>query len=93
MDCSVAIAFAREGANISVVYQEEHKDAKETQRLVEENGPQIYSDFVAMLVTKSFAVRRWKKSVRQTRLTRIEVLRPTDNRMARRKSHRPMVLS
>jgi len=35
---AVAIAFAKEGANISVVYLEEHKDAKETQRLVEEYG-------------------------------------------------------
>jgi NAD(P)-dependent dehydrogenase (short-subunit alcohol dehydrogenase family) len=35
---AVAIAFAKEGANVSVVYLEEHKDAKETQRLVEEQG-------------------------------------------------------
>src|SRR5947207_13119468 len=35
---AVAIAFAKEGADISVVYLEEHKDAKETQRLVEEHG-------------------------------------------------------
>src|SRR5205814_2676588 len=35
---AVAIAFAKEGANISIVYLDEHKDAKETQRLVEEHG-------------------------------------------------------
>src|SRR5256714_9285142 len=35
---AVAIAYAKEGANVSVVYLEEHKDAKETQRLVEEHG-------------------------------------------------------
>ena len=35
---AVAIAFAKEGANVSVVYLEEHKDAKETQRRVEEHG-------------------------------------------------------
>src|ERR1051325_3529917 len=35
---AVAIAFAKEGANVSVVYLEEHRDAKETQRLVEEHG-------------------------------------------------------
>src|ERR1043166_4404582 len=35
---AVPIAFAKEGANVSVVYLEEHKDAKETQRLVEEHG-------------------------------------------------------
>src|SRR2546423_11195229 len=35
---AVAIAYAKEGANVSVVYLEEHKDAKETQRLVEGHG-------------------------------------------------------
>jgi len=35
---AVAIAFAKEGADISVVYLEERKDANETKRLVEEYG-------------------------------------------------------
>ena|SRR5579884_481253 len=35
---AAAIAFAKEGADIAVVYLNEHKDAKETQRLVEEKG-------------------------------------------------------
>ena len=35
---AVAIAFAKEGADISVIYLEERKDANETKRLVEENG-------------------------------------------------------
>jgi NAD(P)-dependent dehydrogenase (short-subunit alcohol dehydrogenase family) len=35
---SVAIAFAKEGAHISVVYLEEQKDATETRRLVEKHG-------------------------------------------------------
>ena len=35
---AVAIAFAKEGADISVVYLNEHEDAKETQRQVEEEG-------------------------------------------------------
>ena len=34
---AVAIAFAKEGANISVVYLEEQKDANETKRLVEKH--------------------------------------------------------
>lgn len=33
---AVAIAFAKEGADIAVVYLEEHEDATETKRLVEE---------------------------------------------------------
>lgn len=35
---SVAIAFAKEGADIVIVYLKEHNDAKETKRLVEEKG-------------------------------------------------------
>jgi len=35
---AVAIAFAREGADVSVVYLEEEKDANETRRLVEKEG-------------------------------------------------------
>src|SRR5881392_568688 len=35
---AVAIAFAKEGADISVVYLEERKDANETKRIVEEPG-------------------------------------------------------
>jgi NAD(P)-dependent dehydrogenase (short-subunit alcohol dehydrogenase family) len=35
---AVAIAFAKEGANVAIVYLEEHKDAKETQRLVQAQG-------------------------------------------------------
>src|SRR5690606_38195649 len=35
---AVAVAMAREGADIAVVYLEEHKDAEETVRLVEEEG-------------------------------------------------------
>src|SRR3954447_20983898 len=35
---AVAIAFAKEGADIAVVYLEEQKDAAETKRLVEKHG-------------------------------------------------------
>jgi NAD(P)-dependent dehydrogenase (short-subunit alcohol dehydrogenase family) len=35
---AVAIAFAKEGADIAVVYLEEEKDANETKRLIEEQG-------------------------------------------------------
>jgi NAD(P)-dependent dehydrogenase (short-subunit alcohol dehydrogenase family) len=35
---AVAIAFAKEGADVAVFYLEEKKDAKETKRLVEEHG-------------------------------------------------------
>jgi NAD(P)-dependent dehydrogenase (short-subunit alcohol dehydrogenase family) len=35
---AVAIAFAKEGAAVAIVYLEEEKDANETRRLVEEHG-------------------------------------------------------
>ncbi|HEX9942212.1 MAG TPA: SDR family oxidoreductase [Thermoanaerobaculia bacterium] len=35
---AVAIAFAKEGADVTVVYLNEHRDAEETRRLVEEKG-------------------------------------------------------
>lgn len=35
---AVAVAMAREGADIAIVYLEEHKDADETVRLVEREG-------------------------------------------------------
>src|SRR5215208_5603407 len=35
---AVAIAYAKEGADVAVVYLNEHKDAEETKRLVEQEG-------------------------------------------------------
>jgi NAD(P)-dependent dehydrogenase (short-subunit alcohol dehydrogenase family) len=35
---AVAIAFAKEGADVAVAYLDEHEDAMETKRLVEEHG-------------------------------------------------------
>ena len=35
---AVAVAYAKEGADIAIVYLDEHEDAKETQRLVEAQG-------------------------------------------------------
>lgn len=35
---AVAILYAREGADVAIVYLDEHDDAKETQRLVEQEG-------------------------------------------------------
>lgn len=35
---AVAVAFAKEGANITISYLNEHKDAKDTKKLVEEEG-------------------------------------------------------
>lgn len=35
---SVSILFAREGADVSIVYYDEHQDAKDTKKMVEEEG-------------------------------------------------------
>jgi NAD(P)-dependent dehydrogenase (short-subunit alcohol dehydrogenase family) len=35
---SVAVLYAREGADVAIVYLDEHEDAEETKRLVEEEG-------------------------------------------------------
>jgi NAD(P)-dependent dehydrogenase (short-subunit alcohol dehydrogenase family) len=35
---AVAIAFAKEGANVAIVYLDEHSDAEETRRMVEGHG-------------------------------------------------------
>jgi NAD(P)-dependent dehydrogenase (short-subunit alcohol dehydrogenase family) len=35
---AVAVLYAKEGADVSIVYLNEHKDARETQRLVEDQG-------------------------------------------------------
>ena len=38
---AVSIAFAREGANVAIVYKKNTEDAEETKRLVEEKGKKI----------------------------------------------------
>src|SRR5438067_4124485 len=35
---AVAVTFAKEGADVAIVYLEEHKDAAETERLVKDHG-------------------------------------------------------
>ncbi|WP_254518497.1 SDR family NAD(P)-dependent oxidoreductase, partial [Salmonella enterica] len=35
---AVAIAYAREGADVAISYLDEHEDAEETKRLVEDAG-------------------------------------------------------
>ncbi len=40
---AVAVAFAREGADVAVLYLNEHEDAQETQRLVEKEGRRCFT--------------------------------------------------
>jgi NAD(P)-dependent dehydrogenase (short-subunit alcohol dehydrogenase family) len=39
---AVAIAFAKEGADVAILYLNEHRDARETVRLVEEFGVRVF---------------------------------------------------
>jgi short chain dehydrogenase len=52
---AVAIAFAKEGADVAVVYLEEHKDAKETKRLVEKERREANAcSLMATSATRNF---------------------------------------
>lgn len=58
---AVAVLFAKEGADIAVVYFNEHRDARETKRLVEEEGSRC------LLIAGDIGDEKFCKSaVRQT---------------------------
>jgi hypothetical protein len=40
---AVAISFAKEGADVAIVYLQEHRDANETKNLVAQHGPKAVS--------------------------------------------------
>lgn len=61
---AVAISFAKEGANIAIVYLNEHEDAKETVRLVEQHGRRCL--FIAGDVgDESFCQKAVEQTVRE----------------------------
>ena len=58
---AVAISFAKEGASVAIVYLNEHKDAKETKKLVEEYG------VACLLISGNIGKEIFaKKAIRQT---------------------------
>jgi NAD(P)-dependent dehydrogenase (short-subunit alcohol dehydrogenase family) len=61
---AVAVAFAQEGADISIVYLNEHEDAKYTKKQVEENGRKciLISGDVG---NEDFCIDAVKKTVKQ----------------------------
>jgi NAD(P)-dependent dehydrogenase (short-subunit alcohol dehydrogenase family) len=68
---AVAMAFAKEGADVAVVYLEEHKDAKETKRLVEQHGGRC------LLIDGDIGDEKFcQKAIRQTvdELGKIDIL-------------------
>ena len=66
-----AIAFAKEGADISVVYLSEHKDAEETRRLVEEQGQSCLL-IAGDVADKAFCKQAVDKTVKE--LGRLDIL-------------------
>lgn len=61
---AVAIAFAKEGADVAISYLEEHKDAGETQRLIEAEGRKciLISGDVG---TESFCTESVEKTIKE----------------------------
>jgi NAD(P)-dependent dehydrogenase (short-subunit alcohol dehydrogenase family) len=68
---AVAILFAKEGADVAIIYFNEHKDARETKRLVENQGRRC------LLIAGDIGQEKFCKSaVKQTKrdLGRIDIL-------------------
>ncbi len=68
---AVAVAFAKEGADISIVYLNEHGDAEETCRLVQQQGRRCYA-VAGDVGDESFCRRAVQETVRE--LGRLDVL-------------------
>jgi NAD(P)-dependent dehydrogenase (short-subunit alcohol dehydrogenase family) len=68
---AVAIAFAREGADVAIVYLDEHSDAKETKQLIEKEGRRAVL-FAGDVGDESFC----RQAVQQTvdRLGRLDIV-------------------
>jgi hypothetical protein len=57
---AVAVAMAREGAKIAIVYLEEHKDADETVAAVKDEGSEALK-IAGDVGHEVFFARRWKR--------------------------------
>lgn len=61
---AIAVAFAKEGADIAVLYRNEHKDAKETAKLIEEAGRRALL-IAGDIGNEGFCIRSVKKTSRE----------------------------
>lgn len=68
---AVAIAFAKEGADVAILYRNEHTDAKETAKLVEEAGRRVLL-IAGDIGNEPFCGRSVKKVVME--LGRLDIL-------------------
>jgi NAD(P)-dependent dehydrogenase (short-subunit alcohol dehydrogenase family) len=68
---AVAVAFAREGADVAIIYRSEHKDARETAGMVEAEG-QTCLRMAGDIGKEAFCQRAVAKTVKQ--LGRLDIL-------------------
>src|SRR4051812_32208662 len=68
---SVAVHFAREGADIAIVYLDEHEDAEETKRMVEQEGRRCLT-IAGDVADKGFCGKAVQQTVQQ--FGRLDVL-------------------
>ncbi|MBF2047964.1 MAG: SDR family oxidoreductase [Elainella sp. C42_A2020_010] len=68
---AVAIAYAKEGADVAIVYLNEHEDAKETQRLVEQEGRKCVA-IAGDIGVESFCQQAVQKTVQE--LGKLDIL-------------------
>jgi len=68
---AIAVAFAKEGADVAIVYLEEHEDARETKRLVEERGGTAVT-IAGDVGEEAFCAKAVERAVRE--LGRLDVL-------------------
>lgn len=68
---SVAVLYAKEGADIAIVYKDEHEDAQETQRLIEAEGRQCLL-MPGDIGSESFCQQAVQQTV--SRLGRLDIL-------------------
>jgi NAD(P)-dependent dehydrogenase (short-subunit alcohol dehydrogenase family) len=68
---AVAVAFAKEGAKIANIFLEEHEDAKETQKLVEEQGGE-YAGWAGDVGDESFCKEVIQKTI--SKYGRLDIL-------------------
>ncbi|HSN85667.1 MAG TPA: SDR family oxidoreductase, partial [Thermoanaerobaculia bacterium] len=68
---AVAIAYAKEGADIAVLYLDEHQDAEETRRLIEEKGRRCLT-IAGDVGDEGFCRKAVERTVRE--LGRLDVL-------------------
>src|ERR1700740_3759314 len=70
---AVACLFAKEGANVAIIYYNEHKDAKETKRIIEEEFGQKCFLIAGDIEKESFCISAVKKIAKQFKVIDILV--------------------